>query len=232
MGNELSNVQPHGRDFENLLFEHVPISRHNRHIRILHLPKQEARHHLVRDMTQTLDVELISGFQDYHCTMEVVSLDDKPEFKALSYTWGSPKPTCKIMVNNQPFWITSNLASAFHHLTGTASVTLWVDAVCINQKDNTEKSWQIEQMVQVYQQAESTLVWLGERTMENLSGFETLRKLNRLWDMNNNFEETQETLALRNLQKEVFFLTGPLTTSRYQNGELIDSILALLSAEW
>jgi hypothetical protein len=40
---------------------------------------------------------------------------------------------------------------------------VWVDAVCINQADNTEKSLQVRHMKQIYEQGATTISWLGRR---------------------------------------------------------------------
>jgi hypothetical protein len=53
-----------------------------------------------------------------------------------------------------------NLHQALSHLFSECHV-LWVDALCINQKDNKEKSWQVEQMRLVYQYAAKAMIWLG-----------------------------------------------------------------------
>jgi hypothetical protein len=93
----------------------------------------------------------------------------------LSYTWGKPfgerhsegpfTPTYteKILdVQNQRFHITDNLNSALRYLRlKDETLSLWVDAICINQKDDVEKTWQVQQMTRVYQQAASTFAWLG-----------------------------------------------------------------------
>jgi hypothetical protein len=39
---------------------------------------------------------------------------------------------------------------------------LWVDAVCINQQDNREKSRQVAMMGEIYKRASQVLTWLGE----------------------------------------------------------------------
>lgn len=39
--------------------------------------------------------------------------------------------------------------------------TLWIDALCINQKDNHEKSQQVRMMYQLYKQASRVVIWLG-----------------------------------------------------------------------
>ncbi|KAK5094375.1 hypothetical protein LTS08_008594 [Lithohypha guttulata] len=38
---------------------------------------------------------------------------------------------------------------------------IWVDALCINQKDDAEKSWQVGLMRDIYQQSSQVLAWLG-----------------------------------------------------------------------
>ena len=38
---------------------------------------------------------------------------------------------------------------------------IWVDAICINQNDDVEKSWQVAMMWDIYQKAETVRVWLG-----------------------------------------------------------------------
>ena len=38
---------------------------------------------------------------------------------------------------------------------------LWVDAICINQEDQTEKGHQVSQMRDIYKGADEVLIWLG-----------------------------------------------------------------------
>jgi hypothetical protein len=39
---------------------------------------------------------------------------------------------------------------------------LWIDAICINQKDNEEKSQQIKSMQELYSTASLVIIWLGK----------------------------------------------------------------------
>lgn len=39
---------------------------------------------------------------------------------------------------------------------------LWVDAICINQEDNNEKTDQVQLMTWIYASAKGVLVWLEE----------------------------------------------------------------------
>ena len=85
-------------------------------------------------------------------------------YAALSYTWGDPAVTKGILVNGKPLQVTTNLESALRHLRlpGDAFV-LWVDAVCINQKDDVEeKNSQIMHMGAIYRSAIVVILWLGD----------------------------------------------------------------------
>ncbi|KKY28420.1 putative ankyrin and het domain protein [Phaeomoniella chlamydospora] len=44
---------------------------------------------------------------------------------------------------------------------------IWVDAICINQEDNIEKSAQVALMGKIYQSAKSVTVWLGRERQDN-----------------------------------------------------------------
>ncbi|KAH6615016.1 heterokaryon incompatibility protein-domain-containing protein [Boeremia exigua] len=44
---------------------------------------------------------------------------------------------------------------------------IWVDALCINQADDAEKSWQVQMMDQIYLGATKTFVYLGPSTRES-----------------------------------------------------------------
>lgn len=83
-------------------------------------------------------------------------------YEALSYTWGSPENPLSILVNNIEVPVTRNLHVALENLRSeTSNVILWVDALCINQKDDVEKSDQVNLMTEIYARAKSTRVWLG-----------------------------------------------------------------------
>jgi hypothetical protein len=69
--------------------------------------------------------------------------------------------------------VAQNLHSALLRLRKKEIVrTLWVDAICINQNDNLERSKQVRQMPDVYQTAFRTLVWLGPGNSQTRRAFE------------------------------------------------------------
>lgn len=104
---------------------------------------------------------------DLSARLESVSLDDDPKYTALSYTWGTDSSNGAGITLKGPrqvgrLPITNNLQAVLQHLcAGGEPLTLWIDALCINQKDTAEKSSQITLMKDVYSKAESTCIWLG-----------------------------------------------------------------------
>jgi hypothetical protein len=47
---------------------------------------------------------------------------------------------------------------------------LWVDAICINQHNNQEKSHQVSMMGEIYKRDTQVLAWLGEASTKNGTG--------------------------------------------------------------
>lgn len=98
------------------------------------------------------------------CTLQTISLSNKPTYIALSYFWGTSEERSPIFVNETEFPATLNLCAALRRMrSDSESGTFWVDAVCINQADNVEKSGQIPMMKDIYQDAAVVTVWLGEQ---------------------------------------------------------------------
>lgn len=102
------------------------------------------------------------------------------KYSALSYTWGQPKPRNFIYICEGPHpnkadsfrqWmaVTPNLEAALRQIRHPKkALKLWIDALCINQdEESEEKGHQIQQMDQIFSQAEQVIVWLGEATNDS-----------------------------------------------------------------
>ncbi|KAM5355518.1 hypothetical protein ACJ41O_002164 [Fusarium nematophilum] len=91
----------------------------------------------------------------------------KAGYEALSYTWGDPQPTVRILVNGLPCWISANLFAALRQLRARErDRVLWTDAICINQNDLKEKAAQVGMMFSIYLKAYRVIVWLGQASPE------------------------------------------------------------------
>lgn len=87
-----------------------------------------------------------------------------PAFDALSYVWGGTasanSPT--ITINKNEVHITTNLHGALRALrTQNCMRPLWVDALCVNQKDLEERTTQVRRMCEFYRNATTVHIWLG-----------------------------------------------------------------------
>src|ERR1051326_586900 len=73
------------------------------------------------------------------CELFHVSLDENPEYVALSYAWGDDRGTKSIYLGATMIKIPRNLYSALCHLRGgMMKISLWVDFLCIKQTDDEE----------------------------------------------------------------------------------------------
>ena len=97
------------------------------------------------------------------CRLVTVSLNEVPRYWALSYTWGDPNVTECISLNGHDFTSTTNLRAAlWHQRLATRIQTIWIDAICINQNDMSERNQQVQIMPDIYSSADIVVIWLGE----------------------------------------------------------------------
>ena len=123
-----------------------------------------------------LPVELSDSLS---CTVQHHSLDVvEATYEALSYSWGDPQPICPITLNGGIVKITRNLESALRHLRYTNKPrTLWIDAICIDQTNNEEKSQQVRHMHHVYGHAKPVIAWLGPAEDDVTFAFDKLKAI-------------------------------------------------------
>ncbi|PYI10710.1 HET-domain-containing protein [Aspergillus sclerotiicarbonarius CBS 121057] len=119
---------------------------------------------------------------ELECTLVQAWFDGSQalSYEALSYAWGNPFKSHHIRVNGKHIPITENLFSALQHLRlSTETRILWVDAVCINQNDTRERGHQVQQMKNIYSQAERVIFWLGPGTYETTVILDSLYELEK-----------------------------------------------------
>lgn len=116
------------------------------------------------------------------CDIQVLDLDnERHTYDALSYVWGKPEFPGILRCGKQYFRITKSLTQALRRFRGQKTARrLWVDAVCINQKDEVEKPAQVQTMGLIYQWARATLIHLGEELPGQEKSMEFLVRLAEL----------------------------------------------------
>lgn len=118
--------------------------------------------------------------KDVVCHFSSISLSTSiphPEYEALSYAWGELKLDRSIRLEGKPFAITANLHLALRALRySDQERVLWVDALCIDQHNITERSHQVSRMNDIYSQASNVIVWLGEPRTDAAFAFDFLEE--------------------------------------------------------
>ncbi|KAF2727912.1 heterokaryon incompatibility protein, partial [Polyplosphaeria fusca] len=90
------------------------------------------------------------------------SLSEDPKFVALSYVWGDAIDSRVILLEDRPIRVTKNLYEAMMALRPVKRpMIVWIDSLCINQSDYSEKSWQVGLMANIYRHACKVVAWLG-----------------------------------------------------------------------
>ncbi|KAL6882302.1 heterokaryon incompatibility protein domain-containing protein [Trichoderma longibrachiatum] len=95
------------------------------------------------------------------------SLDEPLPYEAISYTWSGQALDRPVYANGREYCVTKNAEDVMRRLRPSSpdrSRNLWIDAICINQKDDPEKSVQVQLMFEVYANAERVNIWLGQGT--------------------------------------------------------------------
>ncbi|PGH02631.1 hypothetical protein GX51_04514 [Blastomyces parvus] len=101
-------------------------------------------------------------------------------YDALSYTWGPKGQKCQIKIlegsESHPMEIRPNLKSALLRFRLPNSHRyLWVDALCVDQANQEEKSTQVSMMFRIFDTADNVCVWLGEDADESARAMEFIR---------------------------------------------------------
>ncbi|KAF4879587.1 Heterokaryon incompatibility protein 6, OR allele [Colletotrichum siamense] len=94
---------------------------------------------------------------------ELYVADQDQKYVALSYAWGSSRRSNKIVVNRQAHCITFNLDRALRAIRRTAEpIVVWVDSLCINQENASEKSHQVGLMHDIFGSATEVIAYVGD----------------------------------------------------------------------
>jgi hypothetical protein len=107
------------------------------------------------------------------------------QYSCLSYVWGAEDADHTILINNLPFKVRKNLWEFLSKASGrstsnqsvetsninddwsirTAIQALWVDALCIDQENTSERNHQVQQMGDIYRRSQRTIAWLGNDSL-------------------------------------------------------------------
>lgn len=128
-----------------------------------------------------------------------------PPYETLSYVWEGEPGFNEIILDGHPHEVTKNLFFALRRLRLLTDIDriLWVDALCINQSSNSEKSHQVGLMGEIYSSCKQVYIWLGEY-QDNERGILDTRTIGEVgvpsFNEKPNFDETDFDPAYKTLQ--------------------------------
>ena len=97
--------------------------------------------------------------------LRLVSLEDNTEtpYEAVSYAWGDPSVVSTALIDGQETTIPRSASEALKQIRFPNQIRrVFIDAICVNQVDATERGHQVALMGKVYPRTSRTLICLGE----------------------------------------------------------------------
>lgn len=95
-----------------------------------------------------------------------LDLDSEVRYVALSYCWGDENDIREIRIGDSKLQITRSLWIALEQIRSydhdlERDTSVWIDQICIDQENTTERSQQVQRMWQIYSSAIHVYAWLG-----------------------------------------------------------------------
>lgn len=134
-----------------------------------------------------------------HCSFRILSLSEaEDKYEALSYYWGTEGDNHEIRIRTvaksepglkglrkltkqvrpQKYYIRPRLLGALTQLRDRDDdICLWVDALCINQEDEVEKTQQVQKMARIYSTALRVIIWLGAGNEKCEEGLDFVKEI-------------------------------------------------------
>ncbi|KAF9876859.1 hypothetical protein CkaCkLH20_05705 [Colletotrichum karsti] len=106
------------------------------------------------------------------------------EYEAISYVWGNTQDVGSITCQGLEIDVTANLVQSLRQVRYRLEPRhLWVDALCINQRNLPEKAFHVNMMGEIYSHASRVVVCLGDDGHNGESAqiaFDVIRDYNRI----------------------------------------------------
>jgi hypothetical protein len=126
-------------------------------------------------------------------------------YDALSYVWGDSDNPQSIYIGKHDLSVNRNLYAALSRLRNfSLERIIWVDAICIDQKNTKEKEQQIRLMPKIFSQANSVIVWLGEEADDSDQALEVIVEAGRDRATSLSVEATVQQAVIKLLQRSWF----------------------------
>ncbi|KAF2838755.1 hypothetical protein M501DRAFT_992705 [Patellaria atrata CBS 101060] len=121
-----------------------------------------------------------AGVQPVVGRLRFAKLDRAPPYEAVSYVSDEPRDAEEVVCNGKSLEVSMNLYAALQRVRlQNRPRMLWVDQVCMDQKNDKERGQQMMLMGDIFTHADDVLVWLGENEDDDADlAFGLIKELN------------------------------------------------------
>jgi hypothetical protein len=166
------------------------------------------------------------------------------QYEAISYAWESQEKPCSIQIRDiGETEITKSLFNILRHLRyAHRSRILWVDGVCIDQRNVAERNHQVAKMADVFSASTTVLVWLGAGENTDSLAFaavEICKWMRPADSEGESGDDSHDTVDIGTLRDALCEYTGPHASFRRtiepQEDVAIaalESIFTIFQAKW
>jgi hypothetical protein len=109
-------------------------------------------------------LKISSSIWSASCELVVFNYESSlPKYEAISWRWLSDQKTRSLQLGDGVIHINTSIFDILSELTPNLGVRyFWLDYICINQRDDTEKANQIPLMAAIYRGAARAIAYIGD----------------------------------------------------------------------
>ncbi|POS79198.1 hypothetical protein DHEL01_v202421 [Diaporthe helianthi] len=160
MSSDLSQTSAQGHKDCRLSYQYQTLDRQGKEIRVLEV--------LPGSRKEPLRARFVSAF---------LAEEQTASYETISYAWGDSKFRGEIEIDESIIDIPASSAAALRCMRRTdVGRRLWIDAVCIRQDDDHERSFQVQMMGEIYSRSSHNLIYLGEEEASTKSAIASIER--------------------------------------------------------
>jgi hypothetical protein len=172
------------------------------------------------------------GNQIIRCRLSHTILDGctMPRYETVSYVCGDPELRSKIMLHDHATYVLASSEVVLRRMRlPTAKRVLWVDSICIDQKNTAERGHQVGMMYEIYASTSRNLIWLGPDDGHTEQAISSIRAVLNEMVREYNGLETLGAILGTDAAVDQFSSTG---LSLANLDKICDSLVHFFSSPW
>jgi len=101
------------------------------------------------------------------CSLVHYDLDAAPPFEAISYRWGAVGGLHQVIIDGRALAISKSAHDILHRRASIwRARRLWIDAICVDQSSDNDRTHQVSMMRDIYDRAARTIVHLSANALD------------------------------------------------------------------